>query len=139
MTLPNRPFRFLAAILFAGFSIFAVHAHSRAAQREATHAAIITVTPETSKPALEDFSWLAGRWEGKLGPMTAEQQWMAPKNGTMQGFFRLTDTEKTIVLNLRSRRHSPNAEINFCLGGRRTIKSGNPEPSALKHQGMSAG
>jgi len=84
MTLSNRSLRFFAAILLAGFSIFAVHAHSHAGQRETAHAAIITVTPENSKPALEDFSWLAGRWEGKLGPMTAEQQWMAPKNGTMQ-------------------------------------------------------
>ena len=112
MTLPNRPFRFLSAILFADISIFAVHAHSRAARGEARHAAIITVTPETSKPALEDFSWLAGRWEGKLGPMTAEQQWMAPKNGTMQGFFRLTDTEKTIVIELFTIRESP-AGIEF--------------------------
>jgi len=56
---------------------------------------------------LEDFSWLAGRWEGKLGPMTAEQQWMAPKNGTMQGFFRLTDTEKTIVIELFTIRETP--------------------------------
>jgi hypothetical protein len=100
MTLLCHPFRHFAVILLAGFSILTVYAHSRAAQRETAHAAIITVTPETSKPALEDFSWLAGRWEGKLGPMTAEQQWMAPRNGTMQGFFRLTDTEKTIVIEL---------------------------------------
>src|ERR1700674_1436181 len=112
MTLSNRPFRFLGAILFAGFSIFTVHADSRAAQREATHAAIITVTPESNKPTLEDFSWLGGRWEGKLGPMTAEQQWMAPKNGTMQGFFRLTDTEKTIVIELFTIRESPSG-IDF--------------------------
>ncbi len=107
MTLSNRSLRLFAAILLAGFSIFAVHAHSRAAQKETAHAAIITVTPENSKPALEDFSWLAGRWEGKLGPMTAEQQWMAPKNGTMQGFFRLTDTEKTIVIELFTIRETP--------------------------------
>jgi len=55
---------------------------------------------------LADFSWLAGRWEGKLGApssaqqLTAEQEWMAPKNGTMQGFFRLTDNEKTVVIEL---------------------------------------
>jgi hypothetical protein len=49
---------------------------------------------------LADFSWLAGRWEGPLGPLTAEQVWMAPKNGTMQGFFRLTDSEKTIMIEL---------------------------------------
>jgi hypothetical protein len=32
---------------------------------------------------LEDFSWLAGRWEGHLGPMTAEQQWMTPRNAIL--------------------------------------------------------
>jgi len=39
--------------------------------------------------------------------MTAEQQWMAPKNGTMQGFFRLTDAEKTIVIELFTIRETP--------------------------------
>ena len=107
MTFPHRPVRLLAVILLAGFSIFAVHVHSRAAQRETAHAAIITVTPETSKPAIEDFSWLAGHWEGKLGPMTAEQQWMAPRNGTMQSFFRLTDAEKTIVIEVFTIRETP--------------------------------
>jgi hypothetical protein len=56
--------------------------------------------PAAPRVSLADFSWLAGRWEGKLGPLTAEQQWMAPRNGTMQGFFRLTDNEKTIVIEL---------------------------------------
>ena len=136
MTRPQRLGAFvLAALCFVLLSL----PHLGATQKESAHAAIIIVTPEANKSTLEDFSWLAGRWEGNLGPMAAEQRWMAPRNGTMQGFFRLTDTEKTIVLNLRSRRHSPNAEINFCLGGRRTIKSGNPEPSALKQQGVSAG
>jgi hypothetical protein len=60
------------------------------------------------RAALADFSWLAGNWEGKLGPMTAEQIWMAPKNGTMQGFFRLTDNEKTIVIELFTLRETPN-------------------------------
>jgi hypothetical protein len=63
--------------------------------------------PKAAK--LEDFSWLAGRWQGSLGPMTAEQEWMAPKNGTMQGFFRLTDSEKTIVIELFTIRETPNA------------------------------
>ena len=65
-------------------------------------------TPSPQKAAtLEDFSWLAGRWEGHLGPMTAEQQWMAPRNGTMQGFFRLTDAEKTMVIELFTIRETP--------------------------------
>jgi hypothetical protein len=60
-----------------------------------------SASPLAQKPAtLADFSWLAGRWQGTLGPLTAEQEWMAPKNGTMQGFFRLTDNEKTIVIEL---------------------------------------
>lgn len=72
-------------------------------QREA---AVIVATPQQKSATLADFAWLAGRWEGKLGPpgsdkqMTAEQEWMAPKNGKMQGFFRLTDNEKTIVIEL---------------------------------------
>jgi len=65
-------------------------------------------SPSPQKAAtLEDFSWLAGRWEGHLGPMTAEQQWMAPRNGTMQGFLRLTDAEKTIVIELFTIRETP--------------------------------
>ena len=73
------------------------------AQRES---AAIRVMPEQKTATLADFAWLAGRWEGKLGApgfdkqLTAEQEWMAPKNGTMQGFFRLTDNEKTIVIEL---------------------------------------
>jgi hypothetical protein len=69
--------------------------------------------PQTTSPSpqraakLDDFSWLAGRWEGKLGPLTAEQEWMAPRNGTMQGFFRLTDNEKTIVIELFTIRETP--------------------------------
>jgi hypothetical protein len=55
------------------------------AQREA---AIMVVTPQQKPATLADFAWLAGRWEGKLGApgsdkqMIAEQEWMAPKNGT---------------------------------------------------------
>lgn len=68
--------------------------------------AVIVVTPEQKPATLADFAWLVGHWEGKLGTpgsdkqMTAEQQWMSPKNGTMQGFFRLTDSEKTLVIEL---------------------------------------
>jgi len=75
-----------AALCFAPLSLLHLGA---ARQSQAT-------SPLPQKAAtLEDFSWLAGRWEGHLGPMTAEQQWMTPRNGTMQGFFRLTDSEKT--------------------------------------------
>jgi hypothetical protein len=65
------------------------------------------------RAALADFSWLAGRWDGKLGPMSAEQVWMAPKNGTIQGFFRLTDSEKTIVIELFTLRETPDGIIFY--------------------------
>src|SRR5258708_18972396 len=63
--------------------------------------------PSPHHATLADFLWLAGHWEGNLGPMTAEQAWMAPKNGTMQGFFRLTDAEKTMVIELFTLRETP--------------------------------
>jgi hypothetical protein len=76
-----------------------------------TRNSIIVVTPEQKPATLADFSWLAGRWEGKLGPaaqqLTAEQAWMAPKNGTMQGIFRLTSDQKTVILELFTIRETP--------------------------------
>ena len=70
-----------------------------------------SLTPH--RATLADFSWLAGQWEGKLGPMTAEQAWMAPKNGTMQGFFRLTDAEKTMVIELFTLRETPEGIVMY--------------------------
>jgi hypothetical protein len=94
--------------LLAFHSSAAMAGHRRAgdvakAQREG---AVIVVTPQQKPATLADFAWLAGRWEGKLSvpasdkQMIAELEWMAPKNGTMQGFFRLTDNEKTIVIEV---------------------------------------
>jgi hypothetical protein len=104
MTQPRHLSAFvLAALCFVLLNL----PHLGAAQKENAHAAIIIVTPEANKSTLEDFSWLAGHWEGHLGPMTVEQQWMAPRNGTMQGFFRLTDAEKTIVIELFTIRETP--------------------------------
>jgi hypothetical protein len=78
----------------------------------ATHEPQAASSAAQKVATLADFSWLAGRWEGTLGPLTAEQEWMAPKNGTMQGFFRLTDNEKTIVIELFTIRETPNG-IDF--------------------------
>jgi len=64
-------------------------------------------TPAAPHATLADFSWLAGRWEGNLGNVTAEQTWIPARNGTMQGMFRLTDTEKTIVIELFTIREMP--------------------------------
>jgi hypothetical protein len=75
--------------------------------------AIIVVTPEQKPATLADFAWLAGHWEGKLPfpgsdkPLTAEQQWFAPTNGTMLGMFRLSSEQKTILIELFTVRETP--------------------------------
>jgi hypothetical protein len=100
--------RRLGAIVLAALcSVFLSLSHLNAARKSQS------ASPSPQKAVtLDDFSWLAGRWEGHLGPMTAEQQWMAPRNGTIQGFFRLTDAEKTIVIEVFTIRETP-AGIEF--------------------------
>jgi Domain of unknown function (DUF6265) len=51
-----------------------------------------------SAAKLADFSWLEGRWRGEWGPRVAEQVWLAPKAGVMEGMFRLIESDKTLVL-----------------------------------------
>jgi hypothetical protein len=99
--------------LLSAFGLLAFYSGAALARHGAAKAshgqrenAILVVTPDQKAATLADFAWLAGRWEGQLGApgsekqLTTEQQWMPPKNGTMQGFFRLTDNEKTIVIEL---------------------------------------
>src|SRR5215467_1365526 len=100
-------------LVFCSTVAFAGHQSAAGARNAQRGAAVIVVTPQQKPARLTDFAWLAGRWEGKLGAsgsdkqMTAEQQWMSPKNGAMQGFFRLTDNEKTIVIELFTIRETP--------------------------------
>ena len=92
-------------LVFHSNAVLARHitASHSAAQKPS---AIIVVTPEQKSATLADFAWLAGRWEGKLPfpgsdkPLTAEQQWFAPSNGTMLGMFRLSSDQKTILIEL---------------------------------------
>ena len=49
-------------------------------------------------PALEDFSWLAGHWQGEPpGGGQAEEIWTQPAAGAMMGSFRWTRGDKVIV------------------------------------------
>lgn len=52
------------------------------------------------KPSIADFAWLEGRWRGEWGSRAAEQMWLGPKAGEMNGIFRLVDGDKTLVLEL---------------------------------------
>ena len=53
-----------------------------------------------AKPALADFAWLAGRWQGAWGPRIAQQVWMPPKGGVMLGTFQLIENDSTLVIEL---------------------------------------
>lgn len=89
-----------------------LHAKPRSIPAESSQAQ--STAPAAQKSAtLADFSWLAGRWEGKLGALSAEQEWMAPKNSTMLGFFRLTNSEKTLIIELFTIRETPDGIVFY--------------------------
>ena len=53
-----------------------------------------------AKPTLNDFAWLAGRWQGAWGPRVAQQTWMPPKGGVMSGTFQEVENDSTLVIEL---------------------------------------
>jgi hypothetical protein len=57
---------------------------------------------ETASRPLSEFSWLEGKWQGNWGPRVAEQVWLEPRAGEMTGLFRVTENDKTLVLELYS-------------------------------------
>src|SRR5438046_2866376 len=108
--------RFSRWCLLSAFGFLAFHSSAALARHgtaNASHAqrenAILVVTPDQKAVTLADFAWLSGRWEGQLGApgsekqLSAEQQWMPPKNGTMQGFFRLRSEERRVGNECRPR------------------------------------
>lgn len=57
-----------------------------------------SATSNSSMAQLSEFSWLEGRWRGEWGPRVAEQVWLSPKAGAMEGVFRLLEVDKTLVI-----------------------------------------
>lgn len=60
----------------------------------------VTSAPPASKPTLDQFAWLAGRWQGKWGPRIAHEVWMPPQSGVMVGVFQLTEDNRTLVIEV---------------------------------------
>jgi hypothetical protein len=60
-------------------------------------AASAAASPKTT---LADFAWLAGKWRGELNGRQSETIWMPPNGRVMMGMFRLTEAEKTLVIEL---------------------------------------
>lgn len=76
-------------------------ARSQSAGAGGSNEAAQSRTPgNRSAPALDDFGWLEGRWRGEWGTRTAEQVWLSPKGGAIEGVFRVVEAEKTLVLEL---------------------------------------
>jgi hypothetical protein len=107
-------------LLLAVCGLLLFHSNAALARRiTASHpaaqkpSAVIVVTPDQKPATLADFAWLAGRWEGKFSfpgsdkPLTAEQQWFAPSNGTILGMFRLSSDQKTVIIELFTVRETP--------------------------------
>jgi hypothetical protein len=59
-------------------------------------------TGDSANPSLSEFSWLEGKWQGNWGPRVAEQIWLEPRASEMTGLFRVTENDKTLVLELYS-------------------------------------
>jgi len=77
--------------------------HSKGTTPTTTQASMASAAPATalldaSAATLADFAWLEGRWRGEWGPRVAEQVWVSPKAGAMEGMFRLTEADKTLVI-----------------------------------------
>ena len=49
---------------------------------------------------IEDLSWLTGQYAGQLGPMVLEESWNEPKAGSIQALVRLTNGEKTEMVEI---------------------------------------
>ncbi|MFQ5694735.1 MAG: DUF6265 family protein [Terriglobia bacterium] len=63
---------------------------------------------QTPKATIDDFAWLAGRWEGRLpGGPRLEQVWTEPLAGHMLGMFRLLDQGKVVLLEIFSLYETP--------------------------------
>jgi Domain of unknown function (DUF6265) len=69
---------------------------------------------DISDAALSDFAWLEGRWRGEWGPRIAEQAWLSPKAGAIEGLFRVVEADKTLVLELFTLVQKPDG-ISFYL------------------------
>jgi hypothetical protein len=71
-----------------------------AAQQQNGEGTASQSSPSAPKPALADFAWLTGQWEGTWGPRVAQQTWTAPKARVMLGTFQLTEGDRTLVVEL---------------------------------------
>lgn len=50
--------------------------------------------PDSQRPSIEDFAWIAGNWQGKAMGGQFEETWNAPSGGAMMGMFKFVENDK---------------------------------------------
>ncbi len=79
----------LFIILFAAIQS-GIHAQSQLTE----HILQLDDPANAAKAQIDDFAWMAGRWEGNGFGGMVEESWNPPMGGTMVGTFRLVKEEK---------------------------------------------
>jgi len=52
------------------------------------------------KAKISDLAWMTGSWSGALGPMTLEENWIVPTDGSLASLVRMTGNGKTNMIEL---------------------------------------
>ena len=55
---------------------------------------------QTASARIADLGWITGSWVGQLGDRTLEETWSKPSAGTMAALVRMTNNDKTVLLEL---------------------------------------
>ena len=62
---------------------------------------LLAVDPRpTESVRVADLDWITGAWVGQLGDRTLEETWSKPSAGTLAALVRMTENDKTVLLEL---------------------------------------
>ena len=68
---------------------------------------------QTTKPTLNDLSWLAGCWEGNVRGREVNEQWMKPAGGIMLGMARTVSQGKAAEFEFTQIREDKDGSIYY--------------------------
>lgn len=63
------------------------------------------------QPSTAGLAWIAGAWQGKLGPMSIDEIWTAPLEGNMTGMFRMMRASKVSMYELMVIEDTPTGPV----------------------------
>ena len=58
---------------------------------------LLLIPGAPSGPGVHQLAWMTGCWEFSAGERTVEEQWMAPRGGTMMGMSRTVRGDRTVA------------------------------------------